>query len=164
MSRTRKALENNKFKIGDQNGKLTIVGDFQYVKFKEGERPACYVRCECGVEKFIRLRCFSTTNSCGCSAKVTHGEAKFGKHSNLYDRWILIKQRCSNSKTPNYHRYGGRGITICDEWKNNYVAFRDWSLRNGYSEELELDRKDNDGNYTPDNCRWVTHAENCANK
>ena len=71
-----------------------------------------------------------------------------------------MKTRCHNPKTPCWKRYGGRGIKICDEWINDFSAFRAWALVNGYKPGLTIDRKDNDGNYSPDNCQWLTLSEN----
>ena len=78
-------------------------------------------------------------------------------HSNMI-------QRCFNSLSPFYGRYGGRGITVCDEWRHNRRAFEEWALQNGYADELNLDRIDNDGDYTPTNCRWVTVKANSNNR
>ena len=72
-------------------------------------------------------------------------------------------QRCENPKRQQYSRYGGRGIKVCEEW-HNYENFRKWALENGYKHPLKLDRIDNNGNYEPSNCRWVTNTENCRNK
>lgn len=81
-------------------------------------------------------------------------------HETLYSRYKHIKERCYNPNSKSYHRYGGRGIKMCDEWLNNYQLFEDWCLSNGFQEGLAIDRIDNDGNYSPDNCRFVTLKEN----
>ncbi len=84
----------------------------------------------------------------------------FVKHNltgtRLYNIWTHMKQRCYNPKNSRYANYHDRGITVCDEWRNDFMAFRKWALENGYSENLTLDRKDNDGNYCPENCHWTT--------
>ncbi len=81
----------------------------------------------------------------------------------LYRIWSEMKRRCENSDRPNYRNYGRRGIKVCQEWKNSFETFREWALNNGYSDELSIDRIDNDGNYEPSNCHWVTDKEQ-ANK
>ena len=75
-----------------------------------------------------------------------------------------MKTRCTNQKDPHFERYGGRGISVCDEWRDNFQSFHDWAISHGYTDELTIDRIDNNGNYTPDNCRWVTVAEQNRNK
>jgi hypothetical protein len=75
-----------------------------------------------------------------------------------------MKRRCHNPNNADYARYGGRGIGVCDEWKSDFMIFHKWALENGYTEKLEIDRKDNEGNYCPENCRWVTRAQNVQNK
>lgn len=91
----------------------------------------------------------------------THGLYK--EHKDLFNVYGTMKNRCLNPKRDNFERYGGRGISICDEWLNNAESFVRWALTNGYEKGLQLDRIDNDGDYCPENCRWVTPKENCRN-
>ena len=107
------------------------------------------------------------TKSCGCYNKrrlsETHKTHGLGSTS-LYRIWINIKTRILNPKDKHYNDYGGRGITICDEWKNDFMSFYNWAILNGYSDELSIDRIDNDGNYEPSNCRWVTRTIQSRNQ
>lgn len=90
---------------------------------------------------------------------------KHGYHSSpLYAVLADIKRRCNNKNRPDYARYGGRGINICEEWANNPKEFVDWALSNGWGKGLQIDRKDNDGNYEPSNCRIVTCRLNSENR
>ena len=108
-----------------------------------------------------------TTKSCGCFKKErtrkvssTHNLTK----TRQYNIWQGIKRRATNINDIDYLYYGGRGITICDEWKNDFMSFYDWAMSNGYSDELSIDRVDNNGNYCPENCRWSTHIMQCRNR
>lgn len=78
----------------------------------------------------------------------------------LYQIWIAMRRRCYDTTVINYSYYGGRGITVCDEWLTSYEAFETWAIENGYTEGLSIDRIDADGNYCPENCRWITRSEN----
>ena len=99
---------------------------------------------------------------------MKHGQT----NTQLYIVWEGIKDRCYNTKDRAYKDYGGRGITVCDEWRNNFVAFREWAYANGYVEErlpsgrnrLSIDRKDNNAGYSPNNCRWVDAKTQSNNK
>lgn len=82
----------------------------------------------------------------------------------IYKLWGHMKERCYNKNSTNYDRYGGRGIQVCEEWKNDFMSFYNWAMENGYQENLTLDREDNDGNYEPSNCRWVTFKEQENNR
>lgn len=82
----------------------------------------------------------------------------------VYRIWIGIKQRCLNKKCNNYPNYGGRGITICDEWKNDFLKFYEWSINNGYKDFLSIERVDVNGNYEPNNCKWATKKEQARNR
>lgn len=96
---------------------------------------------------------------------VTHGRTRGVisgrvKEPRLYRTWIDMKQRCHNPNNKAYPRYGGRGITVCDEWRNDYAAFEAWAISNGYKDNLTIDKIDNDKGYSPDNCQWITQSEN----
>ena len=82
----------------------------------------------------------------------------------LYRTWCNMKGRCYRKSMKRYERYGGRGITVCKEWKDSFEIFKEWALSNGYSDNLTLDRIDNNGNYCPENCRWITNKEQQSNK
>lgn len=126
-------------------------------------------RCDCGVEKSIRedLIVKNKTISCGCYniIKIKKTNTKHGLWSHrLHNVWSSIKTRCYNKKSHAYKNYGGRGITMCDEWKNNFKSFYDWAMSNGYQDNLTIDRINNNGNYEPLNCRWVDMKTQSNNK
>ena len=89
---------------------------------------------------------------------------RHNKTNPLFNIWSNMKSRCTNPKSTYYLRYGGRGITVCEEWMNDFETFCEWAIENGYQEHLTLDRIDNDGNYEPSNCRWTTPKEQSRNR
>lgn len=93
-----------------------------------------------------------------------HGFRRVGKTHPLYFRWQSIKQRCYDPKCESFKYYGGRGIRVCDEWIDSPATFIAWALNNGYKPRLQIDRKDNDGDYSPGNCQFKTNAENMRNR
>lgn len=140
-------------------------GRLLLLRYLGSEQWVC--QCDCGKTKTIRTGNIGrTVNSCGClrsdvtSARTKiHGESK----ARIYRVWHSMRERCEDPKNRAYENYGGRGIVVCDEWKE-YLPFRNWALSNGYMQGLTIDRKNNDGNYEPLNCRFVTPAVQSRNK
>ncbi len=161
-------------KPGDRFDRLTVLGDAFRVKEEGRQYSSIYVvcQCECGKVFATRERSLTTraAKSCGCGQReavaltgvknATHGDSG----TRLYTIWCNIKARCGSPKEPAYKDYGGRGITICDEWKSDFVAFKTWAMANGYAGSLSIDRVDNDGNYCGDNCRWTDAKTQGNNK
>lgn len=119
-----------------------------------------------GRSKVCSLSCrgkFCSSNQIKLGRAPTHGGTARGK-SAIYKRWAGIKARCYQVNTPRYENYGARGIKMCEEWRTSFEAFRDWALSNGFDPSLEIDRIDNSKGYSPENCRWVTCAENQNNR
>ena len=161
--------------IGKKYGKLTVI-DFKEKREritksgkKYGYKYFFLCKCECGNNKIIEWKKLKEgyTQSCGCIRKEKTSQMAI-KHnlwqSKLYNRWHLIKNRCYNKNYNRYKDYGGRGIRVCDEWKNDFKTFYDWAINNGYNDKLTLDRIDVNGNYEPENCRWITNLEQQHNK
>lgn len=151
--------------IGQVFGSLEVIERFPH-KSKE---IYWNCKCKCGTIKAIRGSHLKdgSTNSCGCE-KFNTNIKRLTTHSQSYTRlyhiWVNIKYRCYNQHCNHYFRYGGRGISVCKEWIESYEIFELWSLENGYTDILSLDRINNDGNYDPNNCRWATAREQGNNK
>jgi hypothetical protein len=95
---------------------------------------------------------------------LKHGDARWKKEERLYRCWRSMRSRCYVKSETSYPFYGGRGITVCDEWRNSYEAFRDWAHSTGYNDNLTIERNDPNGNYCPENCSWITKAEQSINR
>lgn len=142
---------------------MKIISKSKYDKITD----RCYAEFLCEYcNKILKLPTYrgKRKNSCGCmNYKLKEKKYNF-RIMKLYNVWKTMKERCRNKNTYMYYRYGGRGIDVCEEWKNNYMIFQNWALNNGYKDGLTIDRINNDGNYNPDNCQFLTNKENIRKK
>jgi len=154
---------------GRRFGRLVVLYESEE---RKGGRLTWHCRCNCGNEVDIIGRNLTSghTKSCGCynrerAAEVhtVHGMSRKRKQHPIYWTWRAMLQRCEKPNSKQYKDYGGRGIAVCDEWHDAQV-FIGWALASGWQKGLTLDRIDNDGNYEPSNCHWVTRKENNRNK
>ena len=151
---------------GNVYGRLTVLRRGDYDRWGN---ILWVCRCECGTNKSINGGSLRSGNSqsCGCLNKELTSDRniklKITTHNQyqtrLYRIYTHMKHRCANPKCDHYHRYGGRGIKVCDEWQN-FSKFATWARANGYQENLTIDRINNDGNYEPNNCQWLTRSDN----
>ena len=163
--------------MGQKFNRLTVIGDLE--KRNKGRNVVWLCRCICGnlVDICSGSLRRGSTQSCGClsrertskmglknkgknNSSFKHGGAIRHHQLRLYGIWKGMKTRCRNPNRKTYRWYGGKGISICDEWKHDFLAFKEWALANGYQENLTIDRKDSSGNYEPSNCQWLTRSEN----
>lgn len=157
---------------GVRFGRLTVI-EPSYASLFENTRAGhdrlVTCRCDCGreIDAFLGNLTSGNTTSCGCRAReetsqraTIHGDAA----SRLYWIWHNMIERTTNPKATGFEHYGGRGITICSEWRRSYEIFRAWALSHGYQPGLQLDRRNNDGPYAPANCQWSTRKQQARNR
>ncbi len=150
--------------VGQRFGRLTVAGEAFYVRQSKRLFKLSVCQCDCGTYRVLAagdlLRGFTT--SCGCyrrEQRTTHGMYD----TPLYICYWNMRQRCENPKNKDYRWYGRRGISVCKEWID-FDTFKAWALANGYGEDLQIDRENNNGNYEPGNCRFVTAKVNANNR
>lgn len=154
--------------LGQKFGRLKVIEKMP----SKDSRSMWRCICDCGNEKVVSGRNLKKglTRSCGCLQREI-----FAKNTNnppthkstgtrLHNEWRAMKARCYIKSCSNYEHYGANGIRVCSEWKNDFDAFKKWALANGYKDELTIDRIDVEKDYSPDNCRWITHQQNCWNR
>lgn len=173
--------ENKEKKIlnGKRFGRLVAIERVDDMVMPNGKKRIMYkCLCDCGNTKIVCKYHLINGSilSCGCLHKERFGDLKrkhgFSHKERLYSVWLNMKDRCYNPHNNHYKSYGGRGIIVCNEWKNDYKCFREWCIANGYVEDIRpsgrnnitIDRIDVNGNYCPENCRFITNKENCLNK
>lgn len=156
---------------GKKFGRLYVVS---FVGLNHRKEAVWRCKCDCGNEINVRSRPLRIghTKSCGClkieeektRAEHPHKKTHGLSNSRLYTIWLNMKARCLNRKNEHYNDYGGRGITICQEWLDDFMNFYNWAIENGYSDDLSIDRINVNGNYEPSNCRWVCETTQANNK
>ena len=154
---------------GKRYGRLIVVKRWE--KLPSGHSKWLCV-CDCGKPKIVEDSNLKHSDkiSCGCWQKelyIENSKWKGESHSHLFQVWQSMIKRCKNPKAQNYKYYGGRGITVCDDWsdnKNGYFLFKGWALSNGYIDGLSLERIDVNGNYSPQNCKWIPLKEQAKNR
>lgn len=147
---------------GQKFNKLTAL-----YKLNNYHKKGCYwlCVCDCGNLKEVRKQDLKRgyVKSCGCSKKGIHTTHE-KTNTRLYKIYYGMRRRCYNVNYPYYKDYGGRGITMCDEWFNNFMNFHNWAIDNGYDDNLTIDRIDNNKGYSPNNCRWTTSKQQNRNR
>lgn len=138
-------------------------GRLKVLNFVERKDSHTYWRCKCDcgneiVTSTSNLR-GKSSRSCGCLKREGNNSKHKKSNTRLYNIWCCMKQRCYYSKNPSYKNYGKKGITVCEDWLKSFENFYQWSMKNGYQDDLSIDRIDNDKGYSPQNCKWSTKKE-----
>ena len=154
---------NNDSMLNKTFGILTVLKEAG----KSKDRHLLYLcKCKCGNEIIVSGRYLRSgkTKSCGCDSKRKKSEYHNLSNTVIYRRWTDMRERCNNPKNINYKSYGAKGVKVCDEWQSSFMAFYNWSIENGFSHDLSIDRIDPFGDYCPENCRWVDSETQSNNK
>lgn len=163
-------LKHGKLLTGMKFGRLTVIEEAppQIRKDKKGRKKMWKCLCECGNESIVshELLVGGHTKSCGCLQLEGHPknpELIRNKYPRLYKIWLSMRARCNNPKDQHHKNYHDRGIRICNEW-NTFEPFCEWALSHGYNDNLTIERRDVNGNYSPINCKWIPFSEQQKNK
>lgn len=147
---------------GQRYGRLIVI---ERAENDNNGKATWLCQCDCGNRVIVSAKNLSRgTESCGCLIRGKPLIMRRTHANKLYNQWSGMIYRCTHQAASHYERYGERGVSVCQEWLDSFENFADWSIKNGYADNLEIDRIDNNGNYSPNNCRWVSHMENSRNR